>query len=184
MAGYGSFTGNVITQWSRERGPDRNMILMKDVYYTDPSSRVWSAPAGSVINGASIPQALWSTVGSPYIGDYRLASVIHDVACAQGVNRKEADTMFYYACLAAGCSHNRARVFYLGVRIGAKYASLILNTASTTLNDSFFTADDHLISALDNDMLYILKHAGNIINQLNDNITPEQMDRYIDPYLL
>ncbi|MBV8044653.1 DUF1353 domain-containing protein [Pluralibacter sp.] len=184
MADYGSFTGNVVTQWLKEHGPDRNMVLMQDFHYTDPSSRVWPAPAGSIINGVSIPQTLWSTIGSPYIGDYRLASVIHDVACTQGANRKEVDIMFYYACLAGGCSHNRARVFYLGVRIGAKYSSLILNTASSTFSEPFFTEDNNLISAFDTDMLYILKNAGKIIYRLNDDVTPEQMDKYIDPYLV
>ncbi|ADO48558.1 DUF1353 domain-containing protein [[Enterobacter] lignolyticus] len=184
MADYGSFTGNVVAQWSRRQGPDRNMVLTEDFYYTDPSSRVWSAPAGSVINGASIPQALWSTVGSPYIGDYRLASVVHDVACTQGANRKEADIMFYYACLAGGCSPDRARVFYLGVRIGAKYSSLILKSASSTFNDPFFTTDNNLVTALDADMLYILKNVGKIVHQLKDDTTPDQMDKYIDPYLV
>ena len=96
------------------------MSLIEDFWYLDPNGRKWPAPKGSIINGASIPAPLWSTVGSPYTGDYRRASIVHDVACKdQTVNRKEADVMFYNACLAGGCSLAQAKLLYTGVRIGA-----------------------------------------------------------------
>ena len=121
MANHGSFSGNPKTEWlTDETTPDRNMSLLADFSFTDPDGRVWPAPKGSVINGASIPQPLWSTVGSPYTDDYRRASVVHDVACGTpGVNRKAADVMFYYACLAGGCTALQAKILYAGVRIGA-----------------------------------------------------------------
>ena len=96
------------------------MKLLEDFSYEDPSGKKWLAPINSVINGASIPDALWSTVGSPYTGDYRCASIVHDVACDDPrVDRKEADKMFYFACLAGGCSQGQARILYVGVRIGS-----------------------------------------------------------------
>jgi hypothetical protein len=59
-------------------------------------------------------------VGSPYTDDYRRASIVHDVACDdQTVQRKDADVMFYHACLAGGCSFLQAKLLYAGVRIGA-----------------------------------------------------------------
>ncbi|WP_158618368.1 DUF1353 domain-containing protein [Candidimonas sp. SYP-B2681] len=98
---------------------DRNMRLLEDFWYVDPAGFKWPAPKDSVINGASIPRPLWSVVGSPFTDDYRRASVVHDVACADPlVNRKEADEMFFYACLAGGCSMRQSRILYAGVRIG------------------------------------------------------------------
>ena len=118
---YGSFSGNPKTEWlSDPARPDRDMKLLEDFSYTDPAGRKWPAPEGSIVNGASIPRPLWSTVGSPYTDDYRSASVVHDIAVEDtAVNRKEADKMFYYACLAGGCSLKQASLLYVGVRIGS-----------------------------------------------------------------
>ena len=122
----GKYSGNPRTEWLEASvSPDRDMKLLEDFWYEDPDGRKWNAPAGSVVNGASIPTALWATVGSPYTGDYRRASIVHDVACEDpGIPRKEADKMFYFACLAGGCSQSQARVLYIGVRIGAWSSSL------------------------------------------------------------
>jgi len=51
------------------------MKLLEDFWYDDPKGRHWLAPMGSIINGASIPQALWSTVGSPYTDIPRNATI-------------------------------------------------------------------------------------------------------------
>lgn len=116
----GVFSGNPRTEWLAEAKADRNMRMLEDFWYDDPMGRRWIAKAGSVVNGASIPEPLWSSVGSPYTGDYRRASIVHDVACATPeVVRREADEMFYWACLAGGCSPAQAKVLYLGVRIGS-----------------------------------------------------------------
>ncbi len=114
------FSGNPKTEWLFSTEPDRDMKLLEEFSYKDPSGRRWIAPAGSIINGASIPRALWSSVGSPYTDDYRCASIVHDVACQdRSVARREADKMFYNACIAGGCSAHRAGILYAGVRIGA-----------------------------------------------------------------
>lgn len=116
----GQFSGNPKTEWLAQPPSDRDMKLLEDFWYDDPKNRRWLAPRGSIINGASIPQALWSTVGSPYTDNYRRASIVHDVACNnQTINRGEADEMFYYACLAGGCSFLQAKILYAGVRVGA-----------------------------------------------------------------
>lgn len=116
----GAFSANPKTEWMSDVGADRNMRMLEDFWYDDPVGRRWKAPKGSVVNGASIPEALWSAVGSPYTGDYRRASIVHDVACdSPGVKREEADAMFYSACLAGGCSKAQAKMLYLGVRIGS-----------------------------------------------------------------
>jgi hypothetical protein len=121
----GQFSGNPKTEWLAHSGADRNMKLLEDFWYIDPAGRRWDAPAGSEVNGASIPPPLWSVVGSPYTGEYRRASVVHDVACDDPtVDRRDADRMFYYACLAGGCTKTQARLLYTGVRIGAWVPSI------------------------------------------------------------
>lgn len=116
----GQFSGNPHTEWLAERGDDRNMRLIESFWYVDPDGRRWDAPKGTVINGASIPRTLWSSIGSPYTGDYRRAAVVHDAAVGRAdVSRKEADAMFYVACLAGGCSPLQAKLLYAGVRVGA-----------------------------------------------------------------
>ncbi|MES2299207.1 MAG: DUF1353 domain-containing protein [Pseudomonadota bacterium] len=116
----GTFSGNPKTEWLCGGGNDRAMRLLADFWYIDPAGRRWLAPEGSVIDGASIPQTLWSSVGSPYTGEYRRASIVHDVACdtPHGV-RTDGDTMFYFACLCGGCSPLQAKLLYAGVRIGS-----------------------------------------------------------------
>ncbi|MBD0381052.1 DUF1353 domain-containing protein [Paenibacillus sedimenti] len=118
--GFGEFSGNPKTEWLVESGDDRKMKLLEDFWYEDPDGNRWIAVRDAVIDGASIPSALWAIVGSPYTGDYRRASIVHDIACNdQTISRKAADVMFYYACLAGGCSRSQAQLLYAGVRIGA-----------------------------------------------------------------
>lgn len=120
MPEFGSFSGNPKTEWlTDDNENDRNMQMLEEFSYTDPHGRVWIAKKGDIINGASIPRPLWSTVGSPYTDDYRRASIIHDVACdTPAVDRKEADRMFYSACRAGGCNGTQASLLYVGVRLG------------------------------------------------------------------
>jgi hypothetical protein len=135
----GKFSGNPLTEWlSADGAADRDMRLIDDFSFTDPAGRLWRAPKQSVIDGASIPRALWSTVGSPYTDDYRRASVVHDVAVSTpGVVRKEADLMFYQACLAGGCPVSQARILYAGVQLGG-WASTVFPKTSMTREKLLF----------------------------------------------
>ena len=116
----GTFSGSPRTEWLSDKGDDRDMRVLEAFWYIDPAGRRWDVPPGTVINGASIPRTLWSSVGSPYPGDYRRAALVHDAAVGkEGVPRPEADTMFYFACLCGGCSVLQAKLLYAGVRLGA-----------------------------------------------------------------
>ncbi|MDB5755532.1 MAG: hypothetical protein JWR56_1960 [Massilia sp.] len=118
--GNGIFSGNPKTEWLCQHGDDCYMCLLEAFWYIDPQGRRWEAPAGAVTNGASIPRTLWSSIGSPFTGNYRRASIIHDVAIrTAGIVRAEADTMFYFASLAGGCMLMESKLLYAGVRIGS-----------------------------------------------------------------
>lgn len=117
--GYGNFSGNPKTEWLNEAGEDRNMRLLEAFWYIDPQGRRWEAPKGAITNGASIPRTLWSSIGSPYTGNYRRASIVHDLAIRNPcIVRADADTMFYFACLAGGCTSMEGKLLYAGVRVG------------------------------------------------------------------
>ncbi len=120
------FSADPQTEWLNHPAPDRTMQLLRDFWFDDAKGTRWLAPKNSVIDGASIPQSLWSLVGSPYTGQYRRASIVHDVACVNAGSedaRRAADRMFYEACLAGGCTIREAMILYSGVRVGAQWSS-------------------------------------------------------------
>ena len=114
---WGYYNGEPETRWN----PDgRTMTLLTELRYTDPTGMVWVAPAGSVVDGASIPRYLWSLLGGPFEGKYRNASVLHDVAYGQH-NRpwQDCDRMFYYAMRCSGVNGVEAKtMFYALYKFG------------------------------------------------------------------
>ena len=111
-AGGGAFLGRVVTAWCGHR----NMELLEPFAYRDSRGKTWSIPKGAVINGASIPKVLWTVAGSPFVGRYRNASVIHDFYCAEEIGCwKEVHWMFFDACLEGGVPLWRARLMHEAV---------------------------------------------------------------------
>ena len=116
---FGRFIGDVITKWLVEVGEDRRMEVLNEFSYEDPAKKTWTTPAGWEVDGASIPRALWSIVGSPFTGDYRRASVVHDYYCDVRTEPYEAvHLMFYSACRADDVSAMKANMLYYGVIVG------------------------------------------------------------------
>jgi Protein of unknown function (DUF1353) len=117
----GQFEGTVKTEWIDE---NPKMRLLEDFSFIDAKGVKWSAPKNSVIDGASIPQVLWSVVGSPYTGKYRRASVVHDVACVKrDQSWQDVHRMFYEACLAGGVDERDAKLMYGAVyHFGPKWS--------------------------------------------------------------
>src|SRR5438046_10454423 len=111
---WGYYSGEPVTRWN----PDgRTMTLESELRYTDPEGVVWIAPAGSVVDGASIPRYLWSIMGGPFEGKYRNASVLHDVAYDQKNRPHEVrDRMFYHAMGCSGVSAVEAGTMYYALR--------------------------------------------------------------------
>ena len=123
---FGVFSGEPSTIWLTEPGADLRMELVGPITFTDAAGRVWDAPKSHRVDGATIPRALWTLVGSPSTGDYRRASILHDVHCDRhpkdGPERKAGDEMFYAACRAGGCDRLQAKLLFLGVRLGSSWA--------------------------------------------------------------
>lgn len=119
---HGQFINKVKCEWLVDKKePDRDVKLIEDFYYIDPRGKRWPAPRESVVNGASIPWLLWNKwIGPPYLGNYRRASVVHDVACDLREkicpSSQIAHRMFYDAFLCGGVSKIKAKVMYWAVR--------------------------------------------------------------------
>lgn len=111
---WGHFMGDPAARWS----PDgQRMFLIEEFSYVDPKFNQWTAPKGAVLDGASIPRAFWTVVGSPYRGKYRYASIVHDYYCnARSRSWEAVHFMFYQACMAAGTGHTHAKLLYYAVR--------------------------------------------------------------------
>lgn len=110
---WGSFTGKVVAQFLDD---GREMKLVENFAYRDPWGYLWNAPAGSIINGASIPKIAWPLVGGPFEGKYRDASVIHDVACdRRSESWERTHEAFYTAMLASGVGGIKAKTMYAAV---------------------------------------------------------------------
>src|SRR6266498_3307510 len=107
---WGHYSGYVEARWEND---GRSMTLLNELRYTDPKGVVWIAPAGSEVDGASIPRALWSFFGGPFEGKYRNASVLHDVAYDQKTRPwQQVDRMFYDAMRCSGVGAVEAKTFY------------------------------------------------------------------------
>jgi Protein of unknown function (DUF1353) len=111
---WGHYSGYVEARWEND---GRNMTLLSELRYTDPRGAVWIAPAGSVVDGASIPRSLWSLMGGPFEGKYRNASVLHDVSYGQKTKPwQECDRMFYDAMRCSGVGAAEAGTMYYALR--------------------------------------------------------------------
>src|SRR4051812_31635812 len=94
-------------------------------------------PERTRVDGASIPQALWSIVGSPFTGKYVQASVIHDYYCDVRVRRwQHVHRIFYEAMLVSGVSETRAKIMYAAVYFaGPRWSDTVSH--NTNLNRLF-----------------------------------------------
>jgi hypothetical protein len=100
-------------------------IFLLDAPFTfrDRNGKVWTARKDLRWDGASIPRALWTAVGSPMTGCYRWASMVHDECykhadeyIGRSVTRKDADRMFHDGCRAKGIGRAKSATMYYALR--------------------------------------------------------------------
>lgn len=97
--------------------PDgRRLSLLRDFNYVDQKKRMWEAPTGLIVDGASIPMPFWSVIGGPFEGLYREASIVHDAGCcAQTQPWKDVHHMFYNAMRCSGVGWAKAKTMFFAV---------------------------------------------------------------------
>jgi hypothetical protein len=116
----GQFTGELVLKTL----PDGlTMQLVKPFEYIDSQGVTWAVPAGTQIDGASIPRVFWSIIGAPYTGKYREASVIHDHYCStRSRHWKAVHKVFLDGMVARGVDRIQAQLMYLAVyRFGPRW---------------------------------------------------------------
>jgi len=142
-ADFGRFVGTVKVEWGKN---GRDMKLIEPFAYISPTDVRWDAPAGSIVDGASIPQFAWSIIGGPFEGGYRDASVIHDVACESRIRPwQAAHEAFYLSMLASGVSPVKAKimhaaVYHFGPRWSRSISVVNLPLASASAQASFIAS--------------------------------------------
>src|SRR5215510_1582180 len=116
----GRFEGELVL---RALPDGRNMELVRPFKYIDSRGVIWPVPAGTRVDGASIPSAFWSIIGAPYTGKYREASVIHDYYCeARSRHWKAVHKVFLDGMLTRGVERIQALLMYLAVyRFGPRW---------------------------------------------------------------
>lgn len=121
MSSFGHYKGDLVTKWLHnaaiDAGVDRSMELMADFAFVDGAGKHWRAKKGRIVNGANIPSALWSSLGSPLAGNYRRAVVLHDIACQDQIEPPEdVHRMFFHAMRCDGVGLLKAAYIYEAVR--------------------------------------------------------------------
>ena len=132
-ADFGRFEGDVVASWDAD---GRHMTLRENFSYVDSQNRRWAAPAGSVVDGASIPAAFWTFIGGPFEGKYRTASVVHDVGCIEmTATWKDVHRMFYEACRCGGVDEAKAKMLYYAVyHFGPRWQPVTETRSETRAN--------------------------------------------------
>ena len=100
----------------RDTKNGRDFILLHEFRYRDPKGTIWIVPSEATVNGASIPRLLWSTIGSPWTGLYRRASVIHDYFYNRPMyGSNKIHRVFYDAMITDGVDKTLASIMYYAV---------------------------------------------------------------------
>ena len=131
---WGYFSGPIETRWESD---GRTMTLLNELRYTDPKGVVWIAPAGSKVDGASLPRVFWSLVGGPFEGKYRNASVLHDVAYDEKSRPwQEVDRMFYHAMRCSGVGSVQAKTRYYALYRHGRHWKFSIKKAKPVVPDA------------------------------------------------
>jgi hypothetical protein len=94
----------------------RRVKLLEDLVFIDAKGKRWTAPKGRVVDGATIPEFFQDFIGTPYGGQYVLASVIHDIAYEDKKETwQDVHQAFYDAMLASGVEPQKAALMYIAV---------------------------------------------------------------------
>lgn len=108
----GTFEGNVVVEWLDDPYVLK-LRLVEDFTFRE-SAGIWVVPAGTIVDGRSLPTLFVSLVGRPFESNFRKAALVYDYA-AKSKQRSwdESQQMFYDALLAEGVIPIEAKVMYM-----------------------------------------------------------------------
>ncbi|MEM9544669.1 MAG: DUF1353 domain-containing protein [Bacteroidota bacterium] len=123
----GSFTPSHTSTIDLISRKDGDFDTPVDIQFTDPEGKIWTAPAGTITDGASIPSLLAGFFGGKLNKNHLFAAIVHDAYCGQAnaggpsyqIERwQDTHRMFHKACIANGTRRVKANTMYAGVRLG------------------------------------------------------------------
>jgi hypothetical protein len=99
------------------------MEVQQPFGFIDARKRKWEVPAKYRTDGASIPRALWSIIGSPFTGNYLAAAIVHDFYCdLKSRDWRDVHSAFFDAMIANKVDSVQAKVMYYAVyRFGPRW---------------------------------------------------------------
>lgn len=113
---FGEFLDKLSGEFIVDAKPRPSFKVGTDFRFKDPNSLLWSTPAGTEVDGASIPVFFWSSIGGPFDGPYINASVIHDYYCrTQERTMHDTHRNFYYGMRASQVPEWKAKLMYWAV---------------------------------------------------------------------
>jgi hypothetical protein len=126
---FGKFEGDLVV---RLKDDGRTVELMQPFAFIDTNGKSWNVPAGTIVDGASIPQAFWSVIGGPFEGKYRAASVVHDYYCIRrSESWQDVHLAFYNGMRANGVGAMTSKVMYAAVyNFGPRWVEVNAASAS------------------------------------------------------
>ncbi|WP_393936236.1 DUF1353 domain-containing protein [Aeromonas rivipollensis] len=113
---FGDFLDSLKGKFDQNAKPRPTFTLDSNFRFRDPNGVMWTTPSGTEVDGASIPQALWSLIGGPFEGSYINASVIHDYFCkTKEKTSHDTHRNFYYGMRATNVPEWKAKLMYWAV---------------------------------------------------------------------
>jgi hypothetical protein len=113
---FGEFLDPLKGTFLNDAKPRPKFRLDTTFRFKDPNGLLWAVPAGTEVDGASIPQMFWTVIGGPFEGAYINASVVHDYFCnAKSRTAHDTHRSFYYGMLASQVPEWTAKFMYWAV---------------------------------------------------------------------
>jgi len=125
--------------------------LRTPLTFVDQHGVEWTAPAGTLTDGASIPDWALSLTGRPNKSEIFRAAIVHDAYCQ--ASSKASDQLYsrpwkathqllYDGCIACGASPSQASMWWAAVRLGGPKWTEDGRLLQSNLGDVAFTALD------------------------------------------
>jgi hypothetical protein len=94
-------TQDLVCTFTRDNGEEVRIIVPVD-FKTD---------------GASIPRALWTVVGSPFLPEFITAAIVHDYCCKEDWDVQEMSDVFFELLMLSGVNTIRGTLMREAVEI-------------------------------------------------------------------
>lgn len=114
----------------------------RSLEFFDGEGRGWTAPTGTLTDGASIPQIFVPIVGNPRSREFANAAAMHDAWCGIGnedgavyhkATWQEVHRMFYDSLIVGGTDVVRAKVMFAAVWLGGPRWAPVSRATDTRL---------------------------------------------------